>query len=168
MARISIGRQLSNGLPQPTEPLWAIAISLIMGSLLTVYPVPYGWANLRPNIMLLLMLFWVLCQPRWCGVTFAFFMGLAVDLMQDSPLGLNAFCFVCVGFITRFLTQNKRVLTFLNLWILAAMACAGYLLLSFIMYKIMGQNLSLAHWWPFLSTLLIWPLVFLSLARWRI
>jgi rod shape-determining protein MreD len=152
---------------QSSDPLWGIIFSLLAASVLTVYPVPYGLVGWRPLFMLLVMLFWVLCQPVWCGMWFAFFMGLACDLMLDSALGQHAFSFVVIAFAARFVAQNRRVLTFLNLWILAAAASLLHLITMFILQKFSGLDLSLSHWSSLLPSILIWPAVVSLLKRWR-
>jgi rod shape-determining protein MreD len=118
-------------------------------------------------LMLMVMLFWVLCQPVWCGMWFAFSMGLACDLMIDSPLGQHAFSFVLIAFAARYVAQNRRVLTFLNLWVIAAIASFLHLLVLFVLQKITGMALSFAHWSPWLSSVLLWPMLVLLLGRWR-
>ncbi|RYZ80374.1 MAG: rod shape-determining protein MreD, partial [Moraxellaceae bacterium] len=75
---------LGSGRNQIRDPLIAIVISIIIASVLMVYPLPYAVAAWRPLFFLLLTLFWVLCQPAWCGIWFAFFLGLASDLMLDA------------------------------------------------------------------------------------
>jgi hypothetical protein len=79
---------------QLQDPLWGIVFSIMAASVCTVYPIPYDMVGWRPLLMLMVMLFWVLCQPVWCGMWFAFGMGMACDLMLDSPLGQHAFSFV--------------------------------------------------------------------------
>ena len=49
----------------------------------------------------MVMLFWVLCQPTWCGIWFAFATGILIDLLLDAPLGLNA-RFIIIAFVARF------------------------------------------------------------------
>ncbi len=62
---------------QSRDPLIAIVISVVIGSVLMVYPVSYFLSGWRPTFMLLIMLFWVMCQPAWCGVWFAYSPGLS-------------------------------------------------------------------------------------------
>ena len=50
----------------------------------------------------MVMLFWVLCQPTWCGIWFAFATGILIDLLLDAPLGLNALSFIIIAFVARF------------------------------------------------------------------
>ena len=67
------------------DPLIIIIISIVISSILMIYPLSYDVSGWRPLVMLMVMLFWVLCQPTWCGVWFAFATGLWTDLLIESP-----------------------------------------------------------------------------------
>ena len=58
------------------DPLIVIILSVIVGSVLMVYPLSYDISGWRPLFMLMIMLFWILCQPSWTGVWFAFAVGI--------------------------------------------------------------------------------------------
>ena len=104
------------------DPLIAIVLSVIICSVLIVYPLSYAVSGARPLFMLLVVLFWVMCQPTWCGIWFAFGTGIFTDLLVDAPLGMNAFSFVVITFVARFLTRERRILTFGNLWAISFLA----------------------------------------------
>ena len=108
------------------DPLIAIVISVIICSVLIVYPLSYAVSGARPLFMLLVVLFWVMCQPTWCGIWFAFGTGIFTDLLVDAPLGMNAFSFVVITFVARFLTRERRILTFGNLWVISFLAVLLY------------------------------------------
>ena len=149
------------------DPLLPIPVSLLIGGLLTVYPLPYGWMAWRPELMLMLTLFWVLLQPKWCGVWFAFIVGILTDFLLDSPLGEHALVFVIVTFLARFLTRNKRMLTFGNVWIIAGASVLVSLMMLFVFQRITGNVLSLWFWGPLIPSILVWPILYTFLKRWR-
>jgi rod shape-determining protein MreD len=151
------------------DPLWMIIISIVIGSVLMVYPVSYEMAGWRPSFMLLILLFWILYQPIWCGVWFAFGMGIFVDLLLDAPLGLNALSFVLITFATRYFIRERRILTFGNSWVIAALAVIAHILFLWVSQTIAGTHFSIArHWQPVMSSVLAWPLVYYCLHKWRI
>ncbi len=150
------------------DPLIAIVLSIVIASILMVYPLPYVAAAWRPLFFLMLTLFWVLCQPAWCGIWFAFFLGLASDFMLDAMLGQYALSFVVVAFLARYFTSNKRVLTFTNLWIVVAAALFLHLLIQLFLQEMAGIQFSiLKHWQPLWSSLAIWPVIYMLLKPWR-
>jgi rod shape-determining protein MreD len=164
----SIGRVLRGGQASNVrDPLWMIIFSLLFASVLTVYPVAYAVAAWRPLFMLLVMLFWVVFQPKWCGVWFAFLVGLACDLLLDYQLGQHGLSFVGIAFVLRYLTRERRVLQPLLMWAFVCAAIFFHVLLMFVLQKMFGAGVSLAHWLPFLSTALCWPIVFSLLKRWQ-
>lgn len=154
---------------QRKDPLFIIVVSIIICSILVVYPMSYVLAGWRPLYMFMIMLFWVLCQPTWCGVWFAFTMGLFTDLLLDAPLGMNALSYVLIAFSTRYFIRERRVLTFSNIWIISMFAILAHLVLIFAGQVMAGVHFPLArHWQPLVSSILCWPILYYLLRRWRI
>lgn len=154
---------------QRKDPFMIIVISIIIGSILVVYPLSYAYAGWRPLFMLLITLFWVLCQPTWCGVWFAFSMGLFTDLLLDAPLGMNALSYVILAFLTRYFIRERRVLTFSNLWVIITLSLVAHLVLTLMAQTMLGVRFSLArHWQPLLASIFSWPILYYLLKRWRI
>ncbi len=150
------------------DPLFAIIVSIILASVVVVYPLASGLAGWRPLFMMMVMLFWVLCQPTWCGIWFAFGTGLFVDLLLGSPLGMNALSFVIITFVSRFLTRERRIMTFFNLWTINILALVAHIFMLWILQLMFMIDFSLArHWQPLLTSILCWPLIYLWLKPWR-
>mgnify|MGYP003398735667 CR=1 FL=1 len=150
------------------DPLWAIILSIVIASVLMVYPVSYDLSAWRPVFMLLVMLFWVMCQPAWCGVWFAFSLGLFTDLLMELPLGVSAFSYISIAFTARYLTRNKRIMTFANLWTIVTIAVLWHLLLLWLLLVMVGEDIHIIrHWKPIAMSILIWPFVYQGLKKWR-
>ncbi len=150
------------------DPLTAIIVSILVASVLTIYPISYGLSAWRPSIMFLLMLYWMICQPSWCGVWFAFGMGFFTDLLLDAPLGLNALSFVSISFAIRYYTRDRSVMGFWNLWLVSAMALVVHLLWMWFGLSLVSTELNIPrHWQPLISSILLWPILFYSLRKWR-
>ncbi|MBF7688655.1 rod shape-determining protein MreD [Acinetobacter rathckeae] len=151
------------------DPLLLIVLTVILASVMTIYPLSYDISAWRPFILMLVMLFWVLCQPTWCGVWFAFGLGIFFDLLIDAPLGQNASAFVLIAFITRYFIREKRILTFLNLWFISILATVGYVLFVWLLQTLGNVDYPLMRRWPpIVSSLLCWPLLYYSLKTWRL
>lgn len=151
------------------DPLIAIIVSVIVCSVLMVYPLSYAVSGARPLFMLLLTLFWVMCQPTWCGIWFAFATGIFTDLLLDAPLGINALSFVLITFIVRFLTRERRILTFGNLWVISFLAVLAHLLMTWIAQTMGGLQFSITrHWQPLFSSVLVFPVMYFMLNKWRV
>lgn len=150
------------------DPLWAIIISVVMASVVMVYPVSYGSSGWRPAFMLLVMLFWVMCQPAWCGVWFALALGMFTDLVLELPLGLNAISYITIAFFARYLTREKRIMTIVNLWMITAIAVTFHLLFMWLLLVMSGDEVAIIrHWQPWLTSILFWPFIYYGLKKWR-
>ena len=151
------------------DPLIAIIVSVIICSVLVVYPLNYTLAGWRPLIMLMVTLFWILCQPSWCGVWFAFGIGLFTDLLLDAPLGLNALSYVLITFIVRYFIRERRVMTFANTWIIVSMSVVAHLVFILLAQVISDVQSSITrHWLPLMSSIGLWPVLYYCLKRWRV
>lgn len=151
------------------DPLFIIVISIVICSVLTVYPLSYAWAGWRPLFMLMVTLFWVICQPTWCGVWFAFAIGIFTDLLLDAPLGLNALSYVFVSFITRYFIRERRIMTFGNTWVIATMVFLAHLIFIMIAQLISGLEFGIGrHWQPLATSIVFWPVLYYFLKPWRI
>lgn len=93
----------------PTGP------GLIIGSLLAAYlfnALPWsGWLLLlRPDLVMIVMLFWVIHQPSSVGQGLAFALGLAMDVNDSMLLGQHALAYVLVAYAAQVL--RVRILSF--------------------------------------------------------
>ncbi|MFT4020731.1 MAG: rod shape-determining protein MreD [Acinetobacter sp.] len=153
---------------KPKDPLIWIVISILIASVFTIYPLSYDISAWRPFILLMVMLFWVLCQPTWCGVWFAFGVGVFTDLLLDASLGKNALIFVLITFISRYFIRERRILTFMNIWVITILAIIAYALYLWVSQVLAGENYPIMRRWPpLLSSILLWPLLYYSLRKWR-
>lgn len=150
------------------DPLVLIVLSVVIASILTVYPLSYDVSAWRPFVMMMVMIFWSLCQPAWCGVWFSFAIGLFYDLLIDVPLGQNALAYVIITFIVRYLIRERRILTFLNLWLISILVTLAYVVFVWVTQVMADVNYPMMRRWPpVVSTILVWPIVYYSLKRWR-
>ena len=53
-------------------------------------PFSIAWRSLRPDIASLALFYWVLALPHRVGITTAFAVGIAQDLVEGAPLGLSS------------------------------------------------------------------------------
>lgn len=88
---------------------------LIIGSLLAAYlfnALPWsGWLLLaRPDLVMIVMLFWAIHQPSSVGQGLAFALGLAMDVNDSMLLGQHALAYVIAAYGGQVL--RVRILSF--------------------------------------------------------
>ena len=145
--------------------LIAIVTSFVVASSLNVYPLSPSMATLRPMIMIMVLIFWLLFQPRYVGIFTAFTIGLAADLLMDTHLGQQAFAAVMVALVIKISSIYVRKLNTINAWLIASL---GLLLfqLSLWMLQMFIQNIFVAQSaFSLLMSIVSWPLVLLVLRK---
>jgi rod shape-determining protein MreD len=88
---------------------------LIVGSIVAAYlfnALPWsGWLLLaRPDLVMVVMLFWAIHQPSSVGQGLAFALGLAMDVNDSMLLGQHALAYVLVAYAGQML--RVRILSF--------------------------------------------------------
>ena len=141
-----------------------IYISLVVGLVLTMLPLP-DWVQIyRPNWVALILIYWSMALPKRVGLWFAFFTGLLVDTAQGTLLGQHALALIVIIFINLNLYQRIRVLSLMQ----QASYVFSLLVLNRLMVAwvdgFMGRSTPLEAYFaaPFVG-MLIWPWVFVML-----
>ncbi len=130
-------------------------LSLYLGFLLTTLamPAPLNW--IRPNWIPMIIIFWIIQFPAVFGLLSAVIAGVLFDVLVGAPLGLHAFTFSVVAFLT--LLMHRRI-KFFNVWQQLG-----------IIFVLTGTERLLAYWlsilvgdatgftmWPAISNLVLW------------
>ncbi|MCD8513982.1 MAG: rod shape-determining protein MreD [Nitrincola sp.] len=67
-----------------------IFATFLLGLILSQLPLPDFLMWYRPEWVALVLIYWVMMLPHRVGLMSAFFMGLLLDVIRGSVLGLNA------------------------------------------------------------------------------
>jgi rod shape-determining protein MreD len=88
---------------------WIIWLTFAIGLLLSVSPLPQFMEILRPLWLGLLLAFWCLNVPSKVGITTAWVLGLAEDVLYGTLLGQNALILSLTTFLILSLQQRMRM-----------------------------------------------------------
>ena len=91
----------------PVNPVF-IVVSLLVG--LAINFLPLGRVVWTPDILMLLLAFWVVHQPQRIGMGIAFVLGLCMDVHQSSWLGQHALAYTVLSFGA--MAMHRRLLWF--------------------------------------------------------
>lgn len=145
--------------------LVSIVASFVVSSSLNVYPLSPTIAALRPMVMIMVLIFWLLFQPRYVGVFVAFAIGLIADLLMDTHLGQQAFSAVMVTFFIKVSSIYVKQLNTLSAWVLAACSLVVFQL-SLWLLQLLTQGIFVAQsGLSLLMSMISWPLVLLVLRK---
>lgn len=122
-------------------------------------------ATLRPMVMVMVLIFWLLFQPRYVGIFTAFTIGLVADLLMDTHLGQQAFAAVMVALVIKISSIYVRQLNTVNAWLIASLSLLLFQL-SLWMLQMFIQDIFVAQSaLSLLMSIVSWPLVLLALRK---
>jgi rod shape-determining protein MreD len=84
--------------------------SLLGALLFSALPWSGRWLLARPDLVVLVLIFWTVHEPRSIGQGMAFFMGLLMDVSDSMLLGQHALAYVVAVYGAQ--TLRHRILTF--------------------------------------------------------
>ncbi|HKJ95500.1 MAG TPA: rod shape-determining protein MreD [Gammaproteobacteria bacterium] len=143
---------------------WVIVLSVFIGLVLTILPLPRWAESLRPEWTAMILVYWSLALPQRVGVGVAWLVGCLQDVLQGTLLGAHGLAFALIAYLTMRLHQRVRVLP---VWQQALTILILLLLIRLIMLWIFGligrPSPDWTFWLPAVTGTLIWPLVFVLL-----
>ncbi|MCD1278877.1 MAG: rod shape-determining protein MreD [Psychrobacter sp.] len=142
-----------------------IIISFVIASSLNVYPLSPSMATLRPMIMIMVLIFWLLFQPRYVGIFTAFTIGLIADLLLDTHLGEQAFAAVVVALVIKISSIYVRQLNTISAWLIASLGLIVFQLNLWILQMAIQNTFVAKSALSLLMSIISWPLVLLALRK---
>jgi len=140
-----------------------IYLSLLAGLLFYLLP----WAGfglmLRPDFVLLVLLYWLIRAPHLCNIGTAWLMGMLIDLAGGDLFGQHALAYVIAAFVA---IAYQRRATLFNRW-----QQAGYVFMLLLVEQTVllvlklfggGELPGWNYFLPSISGILLWQLVVYS------
>ena len=142
-----------------------IILSFVVASSLNVYPLSPSMATLRPMVMIMVLIFWLLFQPRYVGIFTAFTIGIIADLLMDTHLGEQAFAAVVVALFIKITSVYIRQMNTASAWLVASFGLIVFQL-NLWMLQMFVQNVFVTQaTLSLLMSILSWPLVLFALRK---
>lgn len=137
-----------------------IALSILVGMMLLILPLPHSVAWFRPAWVFMILMFWMICIPHRVGIGIALFVGLWLDLLTGTIFGLHAFVLAVIAyFIIKFHVQIRSF----PLWqqtLLIMLLTVVYLALQYWLLALAGTSPDTwKYWLPIVTTTVLWPWV---------
>jgi len=148
--------------------LWVIAVTFVAAMVLAIIPlpdfVPAKLGYLRPEWIVLVLIYWVIALPHRIGIAIAWCVGLLSDVLLGSLLGQHAIAFIVVAYIATSLYQRLRMFSVWQQSMIVFATVGLNQLINFWIESIAG----LTEWniWYLRASVvsaLLWPWVFLLL-----
>lgn len=145
-----------------------ILFSFIAGFILSMVPLPQVLQGIRPEFVVIVLIYWCIALPNRIGVGIGWIAGLFYDVSTDALLGQHALTFALIAFLAIKLHQQIRVFP---IW---QQALTIFVLMMFqgtITLWITGMLYDAPTLWtitlPAISTAIFWPVGYLIMRQLR-
>ncbi len=145
-----------------------IFLTIIVAILLTLLPLPEVLAPFKPYWVAMVVIYWSLETQDMTSLGLAFLIGLVLDILSGSLMGLHALSLVVIVFLVQ---RFRSRLRFFPPW-QQALSILGLLVNDRIILiwitALLGEPIpTWKYWLPPLVAMVLWPWLFLLLDRIR-
>ncbi len=131
-------------------------------------PLPLSIDAFRPDWVLVVLLYWVIALPLRVNIITAWVMGLLLDVLLGSILGVHAAAMAITVYIA---VVNYQKIRNFSLWqqsLIMGILAALYHLIIFWLQRFLSDVVFLpSYLYPVLTSIILWPWAFLLLRKIR-
>jgi len=143
--------------------LKSVYLSLLIAFILHLLPWSGTALQVKPDFVLLALLYWMLRSPHLCNIGTAWFIGLLIDVANGGLFGQTGLAYALTGF---FAVYYQRRLTLFNIWQQSGYIFALLLLneLTLWILKLFagGENPGWSYLLPCFTGILLWQIIMFS------
>ncbi len=134
--------------------------SMLIALVLSMVQLPYTLTLARPNLPLLLLIYWVIIEPYRIGVTFAWLLGILLDVLYSTVFGQHAIAFCFVAFLAFMLHLRLRIFPMWQQMLVIFILVGMYQLMIKVIQGLVGDITdSFLYWLPSLTSAICWPIL---------
>lgn len=143
---------------------WVVILTLLIAITLSAMQLPFStprwFVLLRPEWVLLAVFYWGVERPDRVPMVFVWLLGLVLDVLQGSPLGVNGLCLAATVFIAWSFYERLRMYSRLQQAIVIFFLTLGLECVKNIAAALVQDApISVTLVVPAVVTMLVWPLV---------
>lgn len=145
-----------------------IVVSIIIGVILQIIPMPSPIDVYRPDWLLLILVYWSMALPNRVSVGIAGISGLIIDILYGTALGVHSFALAIPIYLVSANYQRLRNYSMAQQAVMILIiSCLYHLTVYWLQYLITGIEFSWLFLWPALTSVLFWPWLFWLLRKFR-
>ena len=137
------------------------SLSLIIGVILNLLPLPGILSSCKPPILLLILIYWSLAFPTVISLTYAFTTGLIMDVLLITPIGYNALCFTVTIYLILLYYPQIRLQSSWNKMVSLLIILIPYFIMSTAINNLLNINYNIFNViLSIIISIIIWPTLF--------
>jgi rod shape-determining protein MreD len=147
---------------------FVIIITLLLALMLSIMPMPISIDAFRPDWVLVVIIYWCIALPSKVNVITAWVVGLILDVLLGSVLGVHAAAMALSVYIVVVNFQKIRNFSLWQQALIIGVSAALYHLIVFWLQRFLSDVIFLpSYLYPVLTTIILWPWAFLLLRKVR-
>lgn len=137
-----------------------VALSFLFAFCCMIIPVNPAYKWIRPDLVTLILIYWVANVPSRFGVIFAFVIGLTFDLLSGMLFGSMGLTLAIIAFLTTHLRLRLRIYRPWQKFIIIMLLVACSQLIRLWIQMIIGHPpATLLYWLSSIISAIAWPIV---------
>lgn len=145
-----------------------VLFTLLLALMASIMPLPLDVDAFRPDWVLVALIYWCLALPSKVNVITAWVLGFLLDVLLGSTLGVNAAAMAVAIYIVADNFQKIRNFSVWQQALIVGVLAALYHLIVFWLQRFLSDVVFLpSYLYPVLTSMVIWPWVFLLLRKVR-
>ncbi len=145
-----------------------ILLTLLVALMASITPMPLSVDAFRPDWVLIVLVYWCLALPNKINILTAWVMGFILDVLLGSVLGVHASAMALSVYIVIVNFQKIRNFSVWQQALIVGVLSAQYHLIVFWLQRFLSDVVFLPNYlYPVITTIVLWPWVFLLLRRVR-
>lgn len=145
-----------------------ILFTLLLSLIVSIMPMPLSIDMFRPDWVLVVLIYWGIALPMRVNVITAAVMGFFLDVLLGATLGVHTTAMAIAIYIA---VVNYQKIRNFSLWqqsLIIGVLAALYHLLVFWLQRFLTDIVFLpSYLYPVISSIVIWPWLFLLLRKVR-
>lgn len=145
-----------------------IALTFLVALVAAIMPLPLSVDEFRPDWVLVVLLYWAMAAPSRVNIGIAWLIGLVLDILLGSTLGVHGGAIAISTFIV--VGSYQKIRNF-SVWqqalIIGTLSALYHLTVFWIQYFLTDAVFVINFLYPVVSTVLLWPWAFLLLRKIR-
>ena len=139
-------------------PLFAITVVLSLVLSISLFPV--DWFQFRPEWLGLIVFYWTFRAPAQFGILMAWCLGLLLDILESTPLGVNAMGMALIAFLVLTIHQRLRMYPLPQQCLMVFLLLGiNQMLVHFVKQLFGADTPGFSYLWPALTSAVAWPFV---------
>ncbi len=144
----------------------AVILSFFLAAVLELLVLPETIAPLRPEWMVLCLIYWLLRHPERVGLATALVAGLVMDLLAGSYFGMHMMAMSVISYLVLAMQQRLKMFPVVQQSLIVFFITGIQLMVVYTLRTILSvADSSLEYLWQALSSALFWPFMLILFDR---